>query len=207
MLFMEILSRDDEHDNTIDESFASSAVVKDADYHAADVAKVAQDQKLLTVEQRNELQKVLEKFPTLFDGTLKKYPHSQIHLDHIPGSTPVHSRPYSVPRVHNEVFKKELLHLVEVNVLEKCGATEWAAPTFIIPKKNQTVRWVSDFRGSKRISTDHAYLLSRRPIFRSVELCWGRRYKPSLSVMGPIFSGSSYREMRTLCSNQIMKMK
>jgi hypothetical protein len=135
MLFMETFDHDDDDDHESDESFASSAVIKDADYHAADVAKVAQDQKHLIVEQRNELQQVLEKFPTLLDGTLKKYPHSQIHLDLIPGSTPIHTRPYNVPRMHLDVFQKELIQLVEIGVRKKCGATEWAAPTFIIPKK------------------------------------------------------------------------
>jgi hypothetical protein len=30
--------------------------------------------------------------------------------------------------------------------LKRCSDSEWAAPTFIIPKKNGTVRFISDFR-------------------------------------------------------------
>jgi hypothetical protein len=33
-----------------------------------------------------------------------------------------------------------------IEVLEKCGASEWGAGSFIIPKKDGRVRWVSDFR-------------------------------------------------------------
>jgi hypothetical protein len=130
------------------ELFASSAVIKDTDYHAVDVAEVTHSQKHVASTQHNELQSVLEKFTPLFNGklVLRVDPHKKIHLDLIPNSKPIHSCPYRVPIMHHEVFKKELKHLVEVEILEHCGATEWAPPTFIIPKNNQTVRWVSDFR-------------------------------------------------------------
>jgi hypothetical protein len=36
--------------------------------------------------------------------------------------------------------------LVKLGVLEWTTANEWAAPTFIIPKKNGSVRFISDFR-------------------------------------------------------------
>ena len=42
-------------------------------------------------------------------------------------------------------FKDECDRLCEVGVLEPTGAKEWAAGTFITPKKDGRVRWVSDF--------------------------------------------------------------
>jgi RNase H-like domain found in reverse transcriptase/Reverse transcriptase (RNA-dependent DNA polymerase) len=42
--------------------------------------------------------------------------------------------------------KEELDRLVEVGVLSKVGASEWAAPTFITPKKDGRVCCVSNFR-------------------------------------------------------------
>jgi hypothetical protein len=35
---------------------------------------------------------------------------------------------------------------VPLGVFKRCSDSEWAAPTFIIPKKNGTVRFISDFR-------------------------------------------------------------
>jgi hypothetical protein len=35
---------------------------------------------------------------------------------------------------------------VEIGVLKRCSDSEWTAPTFIIPKKNGTVRFIPDFR-------------------------------------------------------------
>ena len=51
-----------------------------------------------------------------------------------------------MPNAHVDVFKKELDRLVQIGVLEPCGRSEWIAGTFIIPKKDQSVRWISDFR-------------------------------------------------------------
>ena len=36
--------------------------------------------------------------------------------------------------------------MVKDGVLEPCGQSHWAAPTFVVPKKDNRVRWVSDFR-------------------------------------------------------------
>jgi len=42
--------------------------------------------------------------------------------------------------------------LIKIGVLKKVNRSEWAAPTFIIPKKDGSVRLISDFRElNKRI--------------------------------------------------------
>ena len=59
---------------------------------------------------------------------------------------PTQSRPYRVPFIHRELFKEELNKLINQGVLEKAERSVWSAPTFLIPKKDGRVRWISDFR-------------------------------------------------------------
>ena len=47
-------------------------------------------------------------------------------------------------------LKKEINRLIKIGVLKKIDISQWAAPTFIIPKKNDTVRFISDFRKLKK---------------------------------------------------------
>ena len=88
----------------------------------------------------------MSKYHKLFDGTLKEFTDELIHLDIDKGVKPTTSRAYTVPHVHMGTFKKELDRLEEIGVLEKTGRAEWVSGTFIIPKKDGRVRWVSDFR-------------------------------------------------------------
>jgi hypothetical protein len=43
-----------------------------------------------------------------------------------------------------KTFKKELDHLVRIGVLAAQQESEWASPSFIIPKKDGRVRWISN---------------------------------------------------------------
>ena len=101
----------EEFEDSDDEFTDEEAYILDAKYKGISPKEVADQQKNLTEDKRRKLEKVLEKFPMLFDGKLSHYPHEKFHLDLEPGSKPVHSRPYSVPKLHKEAFKKELQHL------------------------------------------------------------------------------------------------
>jgi len=63
-----------------------------------------------------------------------------------PGAKPFHGKPFPIPRVHKDTLRKEVERLVEIGVLKRQPTSEWVSPTFIIPKKNKTVRFISDFR-------------------------------------------------------------
>ena len=101
-----------------------AAEIRDADYHKVDIADVVAKCNHLEPGQRQQLEYLLYKHQKLFDGTLGKYPHGKVHLDVQPNAKPVHKWHYPVPRVHYNTFKKELLRLVAIGVLEPCGPSE-----------------------------------------------------------------------------------
>ena len=75
-----------------------------------------------------------------FDGKLGLYREEEIHLELEPNAEAVHSRAYSVPKSHEDTFKRELKLLLQIGVLSEAGPTEWGSPTFIIPKRDGCFR-------------------------------------------------------------------
>ncbi len=68
----------------------------------------------------------------------------KVHIDIDPNAKPVYSRPYPVPQIHLKTFKKELNNLDKIGVLAAQQESEWASPSFVIPKKDSRVHWISD---------------------------------------------------------------
>jgi hypothetical protein len=100
----------------------------------------------LTSTQKKDLFTLLNKYSTLFDGTLGKWKGEPYNIEIKPDATPYHARPFPIPKFHENTLKLEIQRLCDLGVLKKVNRSEWAAPTFIIPKKDGTVRFISDFR-------------------------------------------------------------
>ena len=119
----------------------------DAHYEKADLPAICKACTHLTREQQNRLLNLLQNFEELFDGTLGEWKTSPVTLELKEGTKPYHvRRPFPVPKVHKELLVREVTRLVNIGVLKRQSDSEWASPSFIIPKANKTVRTVSDFR-------------------------------------------------------------
>jgi hypothetical protein len=131
-----------EEEESFGEDFldAFATPILDAKYEQVDVDDAADNQKHLTPTQREEFKAVFHKYRKLFDGTLGVFPHKKCHIELEEGAEPVFARQYPVPHIHRDVLKKELEHLVQLGALSRVGASEWASPTLVTPKKDVRVR-------------------------------------------------------------------
>ena len=68
---------------------------------------------------------------------------------------------YPIPKIHENTLRLEVDRLVELGVLKRVNRSEWGAPTFIIPKKDGTVRFISDFRELNKVIKRKPYPLPR----------------------------------------------
>ena len=88
----------------------------------------------------------------MFDEQLGKWTGKPYDIELKPGVTSYHSRPFSLPKCYEKTLRKEVERLCKIGVLKRVNCSEWGAPTFIIPKKEKTIRFISDFREfNKRI--------------------------------------------------------
>ena len=126
--------------------------ILDAKYEKADLEEVSKEAVHLKESQQQQLHALLKEFPKLFDGSLGKWRMGAYDIELRPDATPYHARAFPIPKAYTETLKVEVDRLVEAGVLRKVNRSEWAAPTFIIPKKDGSVRFISDFQGlNKRI--------------------------------------------------------
>ncbi len=95
--------------------------------------------KHLSVPDQEKLLKLLTEFEDLFDGTLGDWDTEPVSLKLKEGAKPYHGRPFPTPKAHKETLKKEVQRLCELGILKWQPESEWALPSFIVPKQNQTV--------------------------------------------------------------------
>ena len=138
--------------DVVDEATERLKGILDAKYEAADLQEVASSASHLTTDEQENLHCLLSKYASLFDGTLGNWKDTTYNIELKPDAEPYHARAFPIPRVHTATLKMEVERLCELGVLKKVNRSEWAAPTFIIPKKDGSVRFISDFRElNKRI--------------------------------------------------------
>ena len=135
------------------ESTKRTIKIIDAEYNKSDLLEIVTDtcRHVSSVEQINFL-RVLTKYEKLFGGTLGDFDTDPVKFNLQMGAKTYHRKSYSVPQRQKAVFKKEVEQLCEIGVLKRHSESEWGSPAFIIPRFDQTVRFLTNFReGNKRI--------------------------------------------------------
>ena len=66
----------------------------------------------LTMTQRSDLLKLLHKFEELFDVTLGPWKTDPVGFELKENMNPICSQPHPVPKVHEKMFKKDVVCLV-----------------------------------------------------------------------------------------------
>ena len=109
---------DQSDDNITMGSGYHSKTIKESSYNSQYIEDVVSSCTHLNKSQQQDLLHILHKYKTLFNGTLGKYPHEQVHLELLPDATPHRSHPYQISKARMKVFKAEVDHLVRIGVLE-----------------------------------------------------------------------------------------
>eukprot|EP00804_Cyclotella_cryptica_P029197 CCRYP_005341-RD/>CCRYP_005341-RD protein AED:0.37 eAED:0.37 QI:0/0/0/1/0/0/5/0/743 len=133
--------------HSTEEATQHAVHILDAKYEKADLQSVVDNNcPHLSLQDQNKLLELLRKYKDLFDGTLGDWNTEPVSFKLKEGAKPYHGRAYPVPHSVKETLMKELKRLCDLGVLQWQPASEWASPSFIVPKEDQTEHFLSDFR-------------------------------------------------------------
>ena len=125
--------------------------IKPANYQAHDVHKYVASLDHLDTEQKRDLLECLLPHQELFQGILGCWPDLEIDLELTDDAKPYHAAPFRIPHSQLKLVRDEVDRQCRLGILAPAPPdTEWAAPCFVIPKHDGTVRFLTDFRRLNR---------------------------------------------------------
>ena len=81
----------------------------------------------------------------MFDENLGKWDTEPFNLGLNPYYKPFNVNYYLIPRINKDILQKHLQHLLEIGVLTILHRYQYGTPIFITPKKEGTVRVITDY--------------------------------------------------------------
>ena len=96
-------------------------------------------------KERTQPLRLLEYFEEYFDGTLGNWYTDTFNLDINPGSKTFNSKYYLVPILNKETFSKDLKRLAKIGLSAPVHQSQYRILVFIIPKKEGTARFITDY--------------------------------------------------------------
>ena len=83
---------------------------------------------------------------SLFDGAPGRWAGDPYKIKLKADAELFHAKPFPVPHACEKALKMEVERLCQMGVLKRVNRSEHASPSFAIPKKDGTVRFINDFR-------------------------------------------------------------
>ena len=112
--------------------------ILDAKYEKADLRAIVTDNcTLLSTLEQTKLLELLQEFEVLFSGKLGDWDCKPVSLQLKEVAQPYHGRSCPILKKHVETTKRKVQRLCDLGVLKWQDHSEWALPTFIIPRKRQ----------------------------------------------------------------------
>jgi hypothetical protein len=169
-----------------------------ADYSKQDLNEYVTGLQHLTVEEQRMLKNTLERQESLFKGGLGILQVNPVHLEIIENAKPYHARAFPVPKSMEAATKTEIDRLTNIGVLKKAHDSEWAAPTFVIPKKTGDPRIVTDFRRLNAVLKRNPFPLPK--ISDLLQKLSGFRYATAIDLSMGYYHIPLDEESQKLCS-------
>lgn len=175
-----------------------SKQILESKYRKGDITEVTHACTHLPLHLQDELDGILQKYPKLFSRELGQYKGEKIHLEIDPNVSLHQSRPYSVPFMHQVIFKTKLDWLVNNGVLEHTSRADWIAGTFVIPKKDGWVHWISNFWALNKALQHKVYPMPH--IQDIMQWHWEYKYFTKIDVSIQYYTFELNEESCSLCT-------
>ena len=89
----------------------------------------------------------MKKYECLFHGNLGTWYVKPYYIKLKPDAEPYHGKLFPVPRIHELTFKQELDRLEYLKVIKKVNRSQWGAPKFLIPRKDEHQKCFDAIKG------------------------------------------------------------
>jgi hypothetical protein len=158
---------------------------------------VVSKQTHLTPDEQLQLNNLLFEIQDVLQGKKGDFNGEPIDLELVPGATPFYARPFSIPKAYQQITKDEIQRLESIRILTRITSSEWVAPTFIIPKKNNAIHIITDFRGLNKCLKRKPYPMPNIPdMFKGMERF---RYATIIDLNMGYYSMALSEESKKLC--------